>query len=159
MTRPNFTLTMQENHKKIRASIENSDNALVKLAGINVVEIEQNHVKLEMPLKNVNINHTGTAYAISMIMLMEITGTSLIRATYGFDQYLPIIKKIDISFIKPTNKTLICELKISEKEAKEKIAFIEDNNKGNYELPIILKDIENNEVAMANFVFYLFKQT
>ena len=148
---------MEEDLKKIKKSIENTDNALVKLAGINVIDIEQNHVKLEMPLGTVNVNHIGTAYAISMIMLMEVAGTSLIRATYGFDKYIPIIKKVAISFIKPTDKTLICDLEISEQEAKDKIAFIEENNKGNYELAVVLKDIDANEVAKAEFVFYLFK--
>lgn len=141
--------------EQIKKSITNPDNKLVQLASIKVQDIKERYIKLEMPLSDVHVNHVGTAYAISMLMLMEVAGASLIRATYGFDTYNPIIKKMEVEYLRPTTKNLICELSITNEDAKEKISYIEQNGKGNFILPILLKDSENEEIAKANIVFYL----
>jgi len=140
---------------KIKESINNSDNKLIQLAGIRVLDLSKRHVKLEMPLGDVHVNHIGTAYAISMLMLMEIGGASLIRATYGFDTYIPVIKKLDVVYLKPTSKTLICNLFISEKDAEEKIIPVAQRGRGDFILPITLTDIENEEIAKSNINYYL----
>ena len=140
--------------EKLKNTITNSDNKLTQLAGINVVELSERNVRLEMPLGDVHINHVGTAYAISMLMLVEITGATLIRSTYGFT-YTPIIKKIEISYLKPTKETLVCELSISKEDADRMITPIEERGRGNFLLPIILKDINNETIAEANVLFYL----
>lgn len=140
--------------KQIEDTILHSDNKLTQLAGVKIGFLAERHVRLEMPLGDIHVNHVGTAYAVSMLMLMEMTGASLIRASYGFT-YVPIIKKIDVSFLKPTSKTLVCELQITVLEACEKIDFIETHGKGNFVLPIQLYDSGNEIVAEANVVFYL----
>jgi hypothetical protein len=87
-------------------------------------------------------------------MLVEITGASLIRATYGF-KYTPIIKKIEISYLKPTKETLVCELSISQTEAEQMIATVEERGRGNFLLPIAVTDTDNEKIAEANVLFYL----
>jgi acyl-coenzyme A thioesterase PaaI-like protein len=144
-----------ETLEKIKNSIHNSDNKLVKLAGIKVISLSERYINLEMPLGDVHVNHLGTAYAISMLMLMEIAGASLIKATYGFETYIPMIKKIDVVYLKPTTKTLMCELSISEEEAQNSIFYIEENGKGNFNISVLLKDADGYEVAKSNIVFYL----
>ncbi|MDR2010668.1 MAG: DUF4442 domain-containing protein [Bacteroidales bacterium] len=140
---------------EIKDSIINTDNKLVKLSGIKISELKERYIKLEMPLGDVNINHIGTAYAISIVMLMEVAGASLIRATYGTSEYIPIIKRIDIQYIKPTSDTLVCELKMTEEDAEKSIRPIEERGRGNFLLPVLVTDINGNEVAKAEFTFYL----
>lgn len=140
---------------QIKDLIVNTDNQLVKLAGIHVSELSERRVKLEMPLGDVHVNHIGTAYAVSIIMLMEVAGASLIRATYGLDKYVPIIKKIEISYLKPTQKTLVCDLYMTVESSIKLILPIEERGKGNLLLPIIINDIDGEEIAKADFTFYL----
>ena len=141
---------------QVKKTITETDNELVKLAGINVLEISERHIKLEMPLGDVNKNHIGTAYAISILMLMEVAGASVIRATYGLDKYIPIIKKINVLYVNPATKTLICDISITEEDSLRLIESIEARGgKGNFEIPVVVTDIDNKEIAKADFIFYL----
>ena len=145
----------QETLDYIRGMIYHSPNKLIAMSGVQVAELEERHIKLEMPLGDVHVNHVGTAYAISMIMLMEMAGASLLQCTYGVKKFVPILKRIDIRYQKPTDKTLVCDLSLTMEEAKKLIAPVLERGRGNTPLKIKLTDITGADIAEADFGFYL----
>ena len=151
---PDLKVT-QEAIDHVRGMIEHSPNQLIQLAGFKVIDLSERHVRIECPLNVVHINHVGTAYAISMMMLMEVGGSSLIGCTYGIEKYVAIIKQVDIRFLKPCITTIVCDLSMTEEEARERIATVEERGRGSYMLPVKLIDKEANIVAEADFNFYL----
>ena len=149
---------MQIDFQKIADSIQKTDNFYVANSGIIIKKIEERNVILELPITEIHKNHIGTAYALSIIMLMEVGGTTLIRSCYGINNYEVIIRKIDINFIKPTIKTLIFNMELSEQQAAELIKPIIERQRGNFPLKIMIQDIDNELIAEANFTFYVIKQ-
>ncbi|MDR2835230.1 MAG: DUF4442 domain-containing protein [Bacteroidales bacterium] len=143
---------------EIEKTVSETTNEYVKLSELKILKLEERNIKIEMPINTANINHIGTFYAIPMIMLMEVTGSTLIRSTFGLNDYTIIIKKTEISFIKPSTKNLICEISISKNEAIKLITPINERGQGNFPLSIFVLDVNNEEIAKANFVFYLFRQ-
>ena len=148
-------LVTQETLDEIRHMITHSVNTLIAMSGIQVAALEERHICTQMPLGDVHVNHVGTAYAISMVLLMEVTGASLLQATYGFKKFVPIIKNIKIDYKKPTSHTLVCDLSMTKEESEARIAPILERGRGNYPLHIELKDDQGVSVAEAEFGFYL----
>ena len=149
---------MQIDIQKIADTITKTDNFYVSNSGIKIKKILEGKVILELPITEKHKNHIGTAYALSIIMLMEVGGTTLIRSCYGIDNYEVIIKKIDINFIKPTTKTLVFNMELSEQQANEQIQEIIKRQKGNFPLNIKIQNIDNELIADANFIFYVIKK-
>ena len=122
-----------------------------------VNEISERKISLELPFSDANKNHVRTIYAMSISMLMEVAGTSLIRATYGFDNFMVIIKKMNVNYLKPANENVFCNLEIDVETAKKLIEPIEERKRGNFPLNISVKNKDDEEIANGEFVFYLFK--
>ena len=90
-------------------------------------------------------------------MLGESTGATLIKCTYG-GIYTPIIKSVSIDYVKPTAKDLVIDISMTEEEAKERIAYVEEHGKGRYPMSIPVQDADGNHVATIDVVFYLMKK-
>ena len=127
----------------------------VKMSGVYPEVIEERHVKIVMPLKDLHFNHVGTAYAGSMFVIMEIACGTLFFATYGMDKYAPVVKRIEIDYLRPTKNDLVADVRISEEEANEKIRAIEENGKGDMRFTVSLSDSEGTEVAKAQITLFI----
>lgn len=141
--------------EQVKQMFENSPVKWLGLSGMYLENIEERYVKLVMPLGDLHLNHVGIAYAGSMFAIMELGGALLFQSTYGLDKYVPILKKVEIHYLRPTDKDLVVELRLSEEEAREKIKLIEENGKGDYFLEVLLKDMEGKELAKATINYYI----
>lgn len=140
---------------RLRTMINDPPTKWIKLSGIQAEIVEQGHIKLTLPVKEMHLNHVNTVYAGSMFTLAEICGGAAFQATYGFDKYAPIVKKAAIRFIKPATTDLTCELKITDEEAMQKIAPIDERGKGDFMMEIPLHDISGETVAIAEINYYI----
>lgn len=141
--------------EKIKEMFVNSPVKWLAMSGLCLEEIAERHVKLVLPLRDLHFNHVGIAYAGSMFVIMELAGALLFQSTYGMDEYVPILKKMEINYLRPTAKDLIAELKISTEEAEEKIKPVKEKGRGDYFLDVLLKDADNKEVAKALINYYI----
>ena len=111
-------------------------------------------MRLLLPIDEIHRNHVGIAYAGSEFVLAEIAGGTLFMATYGTDEYVPILKGVDIKFLQPGTKDLVVDIALTEEEADEKLAEVKERGRGNYFLDIMVKDVEGAEVALFKFNYY-----
>lgn len=107
-----------------------------------------------LPAGHMHLNHVGIMYAGSYFVLAESTGANLIKCTYG-NRYVAIIKSVSIDYVKPTKGDLIVDLSMTEKQAKERIAYVEKHGKGQYSLDIPVTDTDGVLCATAHIVYYL----
>jgi acyl-coenzyme A thioesterase PaaI-like protein len=126
----------------------------VNLAGIVPEIMEERHVRLILPVEEIHLNHVGIVYAGSMFVIAEIAGANLFVCTYGQDEFVPILKGMEIKYNKPTKKDLVIDLFLTEEEAVEKIAKARERGRGDYFLDVPIKDVDGNEVALATFNYY-----
>ena len=123
-------------------------------AGLAPELFEERHVVCRLPVNPVHMNHVGIAYAGSFFSVAEATGASLIKCTYG-KKYVAIIKNATLDYLRPAKTDLVVDLSMTEEEAKERIAYVEEHGKGQYPLDIPVKDAEGNLCANVHITYYL----
>lgn len=141
--------------EKIKEKFNNIKIKWVAMSGLYADIIEERHARLVLPLRDLHVNHVGTAYAGSMFMLAEMMQAAIIFCTYGTEKYIPIASKMEIEYLKPTKKDLVVDMRLTEEEAEEKIKPIEERGKGRMTLLIPITDIDGAEVARVTAVVYL----
>ncbi|MCB6566920.1 DUF4442 domain-containing protein, partial [Desulfovibrio desulfuricans] len=90
----------------------------VNMAQLQAEAVEERHVRLRLPVGERHLNHVGIAYAGSEFVLAEIAGGTLFMATYGTDEFVPILKGVELKFLKPGTKDLVVDLSLTEEEAE-----------------------------------------
>ena len=150
---------MSQLFKKIEEIINHPPIKWLALSGAYTEIVEERHIKLILPVKDLHMNHVNIVYAGSMFAFAEMGGYALFLSTHGFDKYVPVIKSSQIRYLKPTRNNLIIDIRLSEDEAAEKIKPIEERGRGDYFLTIPVKDIDGAEVAIAEMNYYLLPYT
>ena len=110
----------------------------VKDSGLSAEVLEARHVVLRLP-KDRHLNHVGIVYAGSLFMLMEIAGAALFTCAYPFGEYVPINKGMEIKFLNMGVTDILCDLSISEEDAKEMTHF---------PTPFLLNSIPTSFIAL-----------
>ncbi len=143
--------------EEAKKGLHHSKINYLNVAGIIPEIAEERHVRTRLPANSMHMNHVGIVYAGSYFIIGESTGATLIKCTYG-GIYTPIIKSVSIDYLKPTAKDLIIDISMTEEEAKERIAYVEEHGKGRYPMSIPVQDEDGNHVATIDVVFYLMKK-
>jgi len=130
----------------------------VKDSGLSAEVLEARHVVLRLP-KDRHLNHVGIVYAGSLFMLMEIAGAALFACTYPYGKYIPINKGMDIKFLNMGVTDILCELSITEEDAKEMLRPIDEKGKGEWVLEMDCRDTEGTIIAKSVCHYYIKKMT
>ena len=144
----------EEFFQGLAKNVSEGPTPYINMAGLVAEVVEERPVRLSLPIDEIHRNHVGIAYAGSEFVLAEIAGGTLFMATYGTDEYVPILKGVDIKFLQPGTKDLVVDIALSEEEADEKLAEVKERGRGNYFLDIMVKDVEGAEVALFKFNYY-----
>ncbi len=130
----------------------------IKDSGLTVDTLEERHIILRLP-KERHLNHVQIVYAGSLFMLMEVAGAALFGCTYPLGKYIPINKEMSIKFLNMGITEIICDLSISEEEAKEKILPIDEKGKGEWILEMDCHDTDGKIVASSVCHYYIKKMS
>lgn len=140
--------------KGLADNVQNGPTPYVNMAGLVAEVVEERHVRMLLPVGETHRNHVGIAYAGSEFVLAEISGGTLFMATYGVDEFVPILKGVDIKFVAPGTKDLVVDIALTEEEAAQKIAEAKERGRGNYFLDVMVKDVDGADVALFKFNYY-----
>lgn len=135
-------------------NVSNGPTPYVNNAGLVAELVEERHVRIVLPLTEKHRNHVGIAYAGSEFVLAEIAGGTLFMATYGTDEFVPILKSVECKYLKPGTKDLVVEIALSKEEAEEKIKAVKERGRGDYFLDVPVVDSDGEEVALMSFNYY-----
>lgn len=122
--------------------------------GIRVVEAERGRVRLMMPLEP-NVNHVGTMYAGALFTLAEIPGGTLWVTTFDIRRFYPIVKDLQITFLKPAVTDIYTEVSMTESEAERLSSEAEADGKVDYSWESELVDTNGVVVARTQNVYQL----
>lgn len=129
----------------------------VERAGLKVIHLEAGKVTCEIPL-NPNQNHMGTMYAGAQFTLADITGGALLLATFDPEQFIPTLKHLDISFLKPAQSDLHLSLRLTENTIARMSEEAEKHGKSECVLEGDLADRGGIVVAQMKGTFVLLKR-
>jgi len=132
-----------------RAAMRQSLEKMIPFVGrseIQVDELEVGYVKMRMPI-DPNTNHVGTMYAGALFTLAEMPGGAIFVTTFNAKKFYPIVKSMDIHYLKPATTDITVEVRLSEEEAAKIAAKAEAEGKADYDWECELKDANGVVVA------------
>ena len=122
--------------------------AFVGRTQVKVLAMEPGYVKMMMPLQP-NLNHVGTMYAGALFTLAELPGGAIFLTTFDVSKFYPIIKGMDIKFVKPAATDVTVEVKLDLDEAEKIQETANERGKADYEWECEVKDANGQVVCVS----------
>ena len=116
---------------------------------VKVLVMEPGHVKMLMPLKP-NLNHVGTMYAGALFTLAELPGGAMFLTTFDAGRFYPLIKGMDIKFLKPATTDISVEVRLDPDEAARIQEKANQMGKADYSWECELKDANGQVVCISS---------
>lgn len=126
----------------------------VERSGLRVLELRRGYVKVLMPFKD-NGNHIGTMYAGALFTCAEIPGGALFLSSFDTSRYFPIVKEMNLKFVKPAKSDVTLEISLAEARIAELQTLAGTHGKAEFVLEGELKDAENNVVALSSGIYQI----
>jgi len=114
--------------------------------GIRVEAIARGYVKLRLPFAP-NINHVGMVYAGSLFSLAESPGGMVFSTAFDFAEFVPVVAKFDVKFIRPALSDITVEARLDDNELTRIETEMRSTGKSRFTLALELKDEAQNIVA------------
>ena len=145
---------MDENRKqKIIEGLEKTIG-FVERSGAEVLELERGYVKMRMPFEP-NVNHVGMMYAGALFTLAEVPGGAIFLSAFDPRRFYPIVKDMQIKFVKPAMTDITVEVRLSEEEAEKIAAEADEKGKADFGWECELKDADGNVVAITQNTYQM----
>jgi len=122
--------------------------AFVGRTQVKVLAMEPGYVKMMMPLQP-NLNHVGTMYAGALFTLAELPGGAIFLTTFDVGKFYPIIKGMDIQFVKPASTDVTVEVKLDLDEAARIQKTANERGKADYEWECEITDANGQVVCVS----------
>jgi uncharacterized protein (TIGR00369 family) len=101
-------------------------------------------------------NHLGSVYAGVQWSLAEVLG-GIVFLSSGINGYVPILKSMNINFIKPALTDLVSEVCFTSDDVDTMQKSLDIDGRYDFELESKIKDINGNVVATGHAVYAIRK--
>lgn len=128
--------------------------AFVERTGLKVDLLERGRVRCRMPFAG-NGNHVGTMYAGALFTCAEIPGGALFLSTFDPSRCYPIVKSLDLKFLKPATRDVHVDISLTDPEIEQINADLAANGKAEFILNGTLTDADGVVVAQSHGVYQL----
>ncbi len=128
--------------------------AFVERSGLKVEALDRGRVVCRMPFDG-NGNHIGTMYAGALFTCAEIPGGALFLSTFDPQKCFPIVKSLDLKFLKPATSDVRIEVLLSEESIHRINTDLAANGKAEFVLEGDLVDMQGTVVAHSHGVYQL----
>jgi acyl-coenzyme A thioesterase PaaI-like protein len=123
-------------------------------SGLQVVELRRGYVKCLMPFAG-NGNHIGTMYAGALFTVAEIPGGALFLSSFDAGKFYPIIKELDLKFLKPAKTDVTVEFTLDDIHIAALSAEAAAKGKAEFILEGQLKTADGTVVAESRGVYQI----
>ncbi|MGC8604192.1 MAG: YiiD C-terminal domain-containing protein [Desulfomonilaceae bacterium] len=137
----------------VKELIENKMVFLERMK-LKALELRPGYVKLRAPLAG-NENHIGGVYAGAMFTLAEIPGGAMFFTSFDETRFYPLIKKMEIQFLKPALTDVSVEASLSKEEIRRVKSELAEKGKSEFILSAQLKDELGRVVALSKGVYQI----
>ena len=131
--------------RRIIDLVEN-DFAFLNRMGLRAEILEPCRVKLKLPLAG-NENHMGTVWAGALFTLAELPGGVLIYTTFEDNPFVPLVKEMNIKFLKPARTDVEIEMSMDSREAARLAREARETGHVDFTLEGEVKDTHGQVVA------------
>lgn len=145
----------QPNLEELTAGVR----AMIPIMGameLTVVDARRGHAAAEIPA-GPNVNHFGAMYAGSLFTVAEMLGGVLGFNTFDLDGFVPIVKSLEIKFLKPASTRVRAAASLNEDEIARIEADARANGKAEFVLTAEITDEAGTVVAATEGVYQVRK--
>lgn len=122
--------------------------------GLRVVELRRGYVKCSVPFEG-NGNHIGTMYAGALFTVAEIPGGALFLSSFDMTKYYPIVKALDMKFLKPAKSDVSVEITLDDARIAAISAEADAKGKAEFTLDGEIKTADGTVVAASHGVYQI----
>ncbi len=140
---------------ELKDLVENKFDFLRNM-GLEVLALAPNEVKLMLPKKG-NENHLGTVFAGALFTLGEVPGGVLVYTTFDAAKVYPVVKEMNIKFVRPAATDVTIEMTMSRAESDRLAREAEETGKASFTLDGEILDAEGTVVAQTRGFYQLRK--
>lgn len=90
----------------------------LKRIGFVIKSLGEDGVRLELPWRNDNANHVGTAHAGVIFTVGETAGGALVSTAFDLGRYVLVVRGAKISYRRPVKGLLTCTGKLDPEAVK-----------------------------------------
>lgn len=124
--------------------------------GVRVVDARRGHAAAEIPA-GPNVNHFGVMYAGSLFTAGEMLGGILGFNTFDLEGFVPLVKSLEIKFLKPATGTIRATTSVDEAEIARIEGEARETGKAEFVLRAELTDEAGVVVAATEGVYQVRK--
>lgn len=124
---------------------------MVKLAGTTgcrVTEINVNRCVVELANKKKVQNHIGSVHAAGIALLAE-SATGYLTSLSVPDSHIQVIRTLKVTYLKRASGDMKAVASLND----EQVAFIQQTDKGELEIPVVITDETGTETAEASMIW------
>jgi acyl-coenzyme A thioesterase PaaI-like protein len=150
-------VSTDEEHSRDPDALTRATHAIlpfVERTGLRIDRADRGHVKVTMPL-GPNTNHVGTMYAGALFTLAEIPGGTMSAASFDPSRFVPIVKDLRITFLKPAVTDVSVEVRLRDEEIDAVLARAEADGKADYGWESELLDANGVVVARSENLYQI----
>lgn len=123
---------------------------------LTVVDARRGQAAAQIPPAP-NANHFGAIYAGSLFTVAEMLGGVLGFNTFDLDGFIPIVKSLEIRFLRPATTTVTARTSIDDAEIARIEAEAQANGKAEFVLTTEVTDEAGTVVAATEGVYQVRK--
>lgn len=120
----------------------------VERMGVRLDAIEPGYCRMSVPFEG-NGNHIGTMYAGALFTLAELPGGAIFLSSFDASRFYPIVKGMEIRFLKPATTDITVEVRITPEEVERIQAVATEAGKADYSWSCELVDTAGVVVARS----------
>lgn len=122
--------------------------------GIEVTRADRGQVACRLPA-GPNVNHFGVSYAGSLFSAAEMLGGVIAGTTFPLEGFIPLVKKLEITFLKPAGTAVVASTGLEEEEIARIEAEAIERGKADFVLRTEVVDESGVVVARTEGLYQL----
>lgn len=122
--------------------------------GLEVVEAGGGRAAARIPVEP-NRNHFGVIYAGSLFSVAEMLGGIIGMTALDLDGFVPIVKRLEITFSRPATSTVTAATSLSQSDIDRVRAEAQETGKSEYVLTCDVTDEDGTVVASTSGTYQL----
>ncbi|OUS24103.1 hypothetical protein A9Q98_14145 [Thalassotalea sp. 42_200_T64] len=116
---------------------------------VTVISVSNGLYKCVIPLNKNTGNHINTVHAAFQWAAAEMLGGLIVLTKRSSKQYVPVIRSLDIEFMRPAFTDISSEAFFSEQDVEKMNSAMKNNGRYDFELSSTIKNTDGEVVAKA----------
>lgn len=129
----------------------------IRRIGLEIKSLGDHKVRVELPFRDENANHVGTAHAGVIFTVGETAGAALAASCFDMGKLMIVVRGAKVSYRKPIRGLLTCTGEIDPAAARAASEKVEREGKVNFPVQLKMTNEKGEPAVELEFEYHLRK--